>query len=348
MQDEKALKFFLTVPKKWRLFWAIESLGISFVLALIAVYHIHDKGSIFAHHNSILDEYESWFYWMINPGAVTICCYWLSAWLQGLSELCSESFEQGEQLTTRFIVARVLTGLLGIIQRVKQSLLEEPWFYAVQGVWLVQGVISWWNLVHNGGHAVALTVFDDKDDSGSDDLKISKEYVSFAISNAALVSGLAMKALGVFLPRRDSITAIQEPRRFSVENGPRKPCSGCATDSRVSSLLVGWGTGYWVTSLLLVLGVSWHRGGWHGAPLAARVIGYVFVPCFFVVCVFMVADSDFLGTRLGVFIKPAVEIMKNRRKFAYWTMATVFRDAFLAWLILCFLIMEDVHFQFKT
>ena len=45
-QDEKALKFLSTIPQKWRLFWAIESIGMSFALALVAIVYIGDSSPL--------------------------------------------------------------------------------------------------------------------------------------------------------------------------------------------------------------------------------------------------------------------------------------------------------------
>lgn len=234
---------------------------------------------------------------------------------------------------------------IGTIKRAKQRVQEEPWLYSTLAVWLVQGIVSWWFLIHEYGLPIVLTIYKNVVDSPSDDLEISKDYFSLVFSNAVLVAGLALKALGVFLPRFDGVSAIQEPRRLSDEVRARKGRGSGATDPRVSSLLVGWGTGYWVTSLLLLLGISWHRGGWSRPPDPVRIVGYVIVPCFFLAGVFMVADPNFLGTRFGKFIKPAVEIMKNKRRVAYWTMVTVFRDALLAWLGVGIVLIEHARLQ---
>lgn len=335
-QDEKALKFLLTIPQEWRLFWAIQSMGISFVLGLIAAVYVGGDENLFAEHTERLKLYESWFFWMINPAGVTMVSYRLSACLQGFSEWCSETFGDVDHLTFRLIVAMGFEGVLTAINRAKQFIREEPCFYAALAVWTIQGVFSWSYLFNNKPVPVVLTIFENlKDSTPSDKLSLSKDMCTLAVSNAALAAGLAVKAVGAFLPARDRISVIQEPRRSSDGKGVGMRRDSCTTVSRVPVLLIGWGIGYWVTSLLFLLGISWHDGGWENAPLAVEIIGYVVVPCFFVAGIFMVADTSFLGKEVGAFIEPAVEMMRDRRGVVHWAMVTVLRDGFLAWLGLC-------------
>lgn len=303
---------------------------------MIAVIYVRDPGKIFREHRLRLEAYESWFFWMLNPAGVTMVSYRLSACLQGLSEWCSKAFNQVDPVTFSHVVSRVSQELLAAIKRAKQSVQEEPCFHVAFALWIVQGIISWWFISDESGLPVALTIFDSLEDSSpSDDLSRSEERFALRLSNAALVDGIAMKAWRVFLQRRDSIIAIQEPQRSTDGTRTRKRCGTSAADSSVPVLLVGWGIGYWVTSLLFLLGISWHDGGWENAPLAVEIIGYVCVPSFFVAGIFMVADTNFLGENIGAFIEPAIEIVRDRRRVVYWTMLTVFRDALLVWVGLC-------------
>lgn len=63
VQDEKALKFFLTVPKQWRLFWAIHSIAMSFALAFIAIVYAGDISKLWRDDDeSIFKNVPSWVF----------------------------------------------------------------------------------------------------------------------------------------------------------------------------------------------------------------------------------------------------------------------------------------------
>ena len=49
----------------------------------------------------------------------------------------------------------------------------------------------------------------------------------------------------------------------------------------------------------------------------------------------MVADTNFLGTRFGALVKPAVDRLRNRRRVEYWVMASVLRDILVLWVVYC-------------
>ena len=133
------------------------------------------------------------------------------------------------------------------------------------------------------------------------------------------------------LQRQQRPTVLLSGPTFSDRVAGRQSCGRCA-DARVPSLLVGWGVGYWVTSLLYMLGGAWHGGGWTNAPTVVVVVGYVVLPCFFVVGILMMTDTNLLGERLGAFVKPTVDTLKDNRRLWYWIMATVLRGVFRLWV----------------
>ena len=101
--------------------------------------------------------------------------------------------------------------------------------------------------------------------------------------------------------------------------------------SRVPSLLVGWGLGFWVTSVVYLLAAAWPGGTWKSAPVYVTVLGCVVVPLVFCFGLFMIADADFLGPFLGRFLERPARFLNDSGSFAYWTMATMLRSAFVLW-----------------
>ena len=155
-------------------------------------------------------------------------------------------------------------------------------------------------------------------------------------SSAILAIGVAAKALGVIRPGHEPVLNSRGPRYYSGGCGIKEIWSSYK-DSRVPSLLVGWSIGYWLISLLNLLVCSWHGSGcrWNNTLSAVTVVGYLLIPCFLLGCVFIVADTNFLGTRFERFVKPATDRMRNRSRAEHWVMTSVFRDSLVLWVGYC-------------
>lgn len=327
LQDTKAYTFFTTVPKSWRLFWAMFSVWISFVLAVIAVVYAGDS-------SDALDVLPSWFYLAVSPAAAALCSFAISKRLHNFLESCSQACGGAGRVTFGFIVSRGCSGFAASIKRARERFGGDRCFYVVRTLWIAQGVISWWFLFWAIGLPVAFDVppfqFDEGEDF--DKLTLTPNLGTMVFSVAVAVVGLVFKACACLLQRKErSADLLGEPSssdRPAVGEG----CGKCA-DARVPSLLVGWGVGYWVTSLLYVLGGAWHGGGWTNAPIAVTIVGYVVLPCFLAVGVLMKTETKLLGEKLGASIKAVVVALNDKRKVWYWVMATVFRDVFLLWVI---------------
>lgn len=117
-----------------------------------------------------------------------------------------------------------------------------------------------------------------------------------ATRNAVLATGLAMEILKVCTTRLKGNMGITLSQITSGGDGPGALRGDCA-DSRVPSLLVGWGIGYWVTSLLFVLAVSWHGNGWTNASVVVILLGYVVLPVLLVSSAFMIAELNVLADK---------------------------------------------------
>lgn len=334
----------MTVPPQWRLFWAVESIGISFALALIAIYYIGDSSPLLEGNNGILQTFPTWFVWGINPASVTLCSVVLSSAMQAVCDLLSEALENAGEPKLDIMVASCFQMLVAAVKRGKERFKLEPCFHVALLMWFGHAVARWATKEQRDDE-LPVAVFLNPSSPGGEHarLTISDNTSALVYSNVVLVIGLALHALRAFLHRNSHATVTPEPRH-SLEAGELGEEGHRHADSRVPSLLVGTGVGYWVSSLLYVLGCSWHGGGcgWNNVPIAVVVISYVVVPLFFVGSIFMVADLNILGTRFGTSVKPVVDMFRDRRTVAFWAIATVFRDFIDVWIGFCRALMSPL------
>lgn len=323
-QDEKALKFFSSISQEWRLFWAIESVGISFSLALVAIFIVGDSTQLLQADSESLDGYPSWMLWVVNPAVATMVAYHLSASLQTWFAACSESFDGMDPLEFRSVVKRASESLSAAISRGKAFLLEESFFCVSMIMWLVQGAIRWWVYIFSLGPPLAFSCYSDSGESFR--TCVTENIWALIFVNVMLIVGVVLKFLGVGVTEQEGIAAV-----------PR-PCCSCARGSRFTSLLIGWGLAYWLTSVLQLFCASWYRCGWDDAPTIVRYVGYAVVLCFVLVSIVMMADVSFLGTAVEERINPIIDILVDGQGITYWVMATVFRDAVMLWGLSCLLV----------
>ena len=314
---------------------------MGFALALVAIEYAGDSSKLSNNGDSMLDNVPSWFIWVVNPGAVTLLSFTLSLGLQAFSDACREASKPVGTLTWGIVGETMSAQGSAGMTRAKERLQLEPFFFAVLILWLVDGVVSWWCLIFWFWVPVAVDFpLSSDEEDGYVGLKMTENIVAFIFSNLAFASGLALMVIRVFMPKNGWVFLFPETHEPVPDKSVGTEISVATKDSRVPSLLVGWGIGYWVTSLLYLLGGSWLEGGWQNAPTEVTVVAYVVLPCFFLVAVFLVADMNFLGTTFGAFIKPSVDVFRNRRTVWYWILATVIRDVLLMWMIVWFVLMH--------
>lgn len=327
-QDEKALKFFSTITQKWRLFWAIESIGISFALALVALFHVGDSSPLLEGNTEALQSvYGTWFYWGLNPVGVTLASVLLSSSLEAVCAYFSEACENSDNVTFGSMAASALEAVRRAVKRAVEGFKREPCFNVIIGMWLAEGGVVWSYIVGSLGSSpfpVAFTLDTTESARGEGRLVTTSDTSRLLYISAIFATGLAAKAFSVFLPRSLG------PSNYAREGGRGDGEFSCA-DYRVPSLLMGWGIGYWVFSLLFVLSISWPGNGWDNAPLIVTLTSYVTIPGFLIAGMLMVADTDIFGKRFGAFVKPAVSILNDRGRVEHWIMATTFRDMLIAW-----------------
>lgn len=345
-QDEKLLRFIVMVPQEWRLFWAIESVGISFALALVGIVYTGDDSSLLNTHTDNIQTFPTWFIWGLNPVAVTLSSILLSSTLRAVCQMIGTASKKAVNSECGGFIPTNTVGILVVtVRNTYRRITLEPCFHIMLGLWLTHGVHNWRCLTKHDGFPIALRLVATTRSSEEYGLGISKHKSVLLGINAVLVTGLAAKALGAVCPAAGRATATPEQQvslddtlqGHEIENIPDFL-------SRVPSLLVGWGSGYWATSLLYLLSISLHGGGWPNAPIVLSGIGYVALPCFAVILILVAADTNFLGSTFSALLKPTVDMLRNRHRVGYWILATVLRDFLTFWIVLCSSLRSFVSF----
>lgn len=333
-QDEKVLSFFLTVPQKWRLFWLTNIISISFSLALAGIVYVGSPSAVqdADDTDSILQFLPTWFAFAVNPAALTFLSFATS---RVLSALC-ETRPNGEG-TRRgpWLWAVLRQGTRAVVDAVT----TEPWFYATLCAWFGVSCGSWWVAIEdqesNLPFFITVATYESSSSESSSSLRdpdVTGNIVELVAANLALCAGVAMLAVRSARDRAQQPISTDGPRRpstFSEQSGHPPP------RSRVPSLLVGWGTGYWLMSLLFLLGSSWWNGGWYKAPLVVSICAYIALPSVFIVGIFVVADRDILGEGVKDVLEPVVIALKDDTSVLHWAVVTVLRDVTMLW---CFIV----------
>ena len=314
---------------------------MSFALALVEIVYVGDTSPLLEGNNRIVRVFPTFFTWAVNPAAVTMCSLFLSYCLHHVCAHFSKASQRVDESRFRFLVQMATMSSRTILKTMKESLSGEPWFFAFLGTWLAQAVAGWLFLSGKYGFPIAFTVAAIESAIKEHSLVAIDNKLALAYSNAALVTGLAARSLRLLLRRHQRDGISTELHQFS-ENCPRRQRWEVCADSRVPSLLVGWGLGYWVTSLLYVLGISWDGGGWNNPPVVVAISGYVVIPCFLIAGVLMVADPNSLGRRLGLLLKPIADRIRNRRRVEFWVLTTVFRDVLSIWIWYCHFLRSEL------
>lgn len=231
----------------------------------------------------------------------------------------------------------ILVRTVAIVRRVYDSFRVQPFYYVAQGIWLAQNVPNWIYLQGRHGFPFAVDSYPDYTPGSQDPrFAITEKKVVLVSMISVLAVGVALKALVTLTMKRSLGTTFPGPRRSSETSEQGKGWRICV-ESRVPSVLVGWGIGYWVTTFLAMLVCAWHKSEceWQNPPITVKIISYVIFPFFLSAGLLMVIDSHLLGTRFAAFVKPAVDILTNRGRVEYWVMATIYRDFVLLWMGYC-------------
>lgn len=195
--DEKTLHFMSTIPQEWRLFWAMQSIGISFALALIAVAYVGDASPILRESTDLFTRsFPTYFLWGVSPAVVTWGSFRLSSALQTICEFFEASEHADvDMATSSFVLSRVLVGFLAILKHAHKSVREEPFFFVVKSAWLAQAVGSWVLLGGVIGPPIAFTFVDNTPPSNTLSLVLSDHKLTLVVLNLVLVIGLVAKVI---------------------------------------------------------------------------------------------------------------------------------------------------------
>eukprot|EP00752_Nemacystus_decipiens_P002630 g2462.t1 len=336
--DEKARSFFVTVPQRWRLFWLMNIISVSFALALIGVVHVAGDSVDVETENygSDLEALPAWYVFVVNPAAMVFFSLCTSRLLQAMCDIRAASGDEARGVS----LWELLRNGIGAAAK---ALRLEPCFYAVLGVWLIVSGVGWWKCwsASAGDSPLAVTIssfssttpFDDDYYYDRHGPQLTENKVELVAANLALAAGLTMMALRSARDRARSPMSISGPqhsRRFNRDHGNSSTRRQKTT--RVPALLVGWGLGYWMVSLLYLLGASWPQGSWAGAPFVMDIVGYILLPLTFLLGVFVVADSNVYGTGVERVLKPVAAGLADNTRVLHWMMVTVLRDITVVWI----------------
>ena len=349
-QDEKALSFFVTVPQEWRLFWLINLASLSYVLALAGIFFLGNPSALSSSDDDYDDDFNDLDYISaifvlgVNPAVTTFLSFTLSRLLRALCETRDTEGDAGRKVCLRKVVWK---GAISAVDAVK----SEPWFYVVLSLWFsvpVTGLAIAWqdsNYTEDLYFFWTPPYFDALDDD--DPVVMAREKTELIAANVSLAAGLLVLVFRSWRDRAGAAVSVPGPqpsfRRGAepTQTGPGNHYRADPSDdptsqqrrSRVPSLLVGWGLGYWLGSFLLFLGIALEEGDWSSPRIVAIIVGYVVLPSTFLLGVLLVADSNVFGNGLKRVLRPAADAVQNEAGVSHWMMVTVLRDLTSLWLV---------------
>lgn len=317
-QDEKARCFFEILPHKWRLFWAIELISISFCLGLAGVVYVgKSPTAVFPPESDIFadDLGLSWLFFWVNPAVATlfacVCVYFL--------QWCLQCIHPVRPVHCLHPVRPETDSERGSVRRGAGSyVLRLTWFFLgplnLLDIILLEDTIFDTDFCSNYRIPLPSAATVGVPDLAPPRLELSCNYLAPMVSHTALFVGLAM-------------------RLMAKRNNSGNVSGASPTSPLVSSLLVGWGLGYWAGSLMWVLIIFFPGSFLSSRPLVATIFSTVFAPLIYLVAVLMIADANFLGGRVGSFIEPAAAALKKSDGVLHWTVMTVLRDTVWVWFV---------------
>lgn len=320
------------MPQKWRLFWLVNIISVSFSLAIAGIVFVGDASAVNADtdYRSILATYPTYVVFVVNPAAMTFVSFSTS----GLLRAVCDTHTNGRPCKT----------LRNGVGAAANAVRLEPGFYAVLCVWLVVSLAAWLSIGVLGDfpQAVAVMSFSSSSNRASIDSsdlhgpEITANIIELVTANLALAAGLMMMAVRWARDRAGSPMTVAGPRHPTSRHfteGHGDDSTRRQQPTRVPALLVGWGLGYWLVSLLYLVGSSWPQGAWSGAHVVVTIVGYILLPLTFLLGVFVVADSNVYGTGVERVLKPVADALANNTRVLHWTMVTVLRDVTILWIV---------------
>ena len=255
-QDEKALQFISTVPRKWRLFWTIESIGISFSLALVAILYTGDGSSLLKANTDIIESFPTWFIWGLNPAAVTLSSVIFSSALQVVCESISDFCDDADDEPCCSMLSKGLEALNTAAKTLNRRFSMEPLFFVSMGLWCAHGVANWRSLTSDDGFPVALSLVPTSRSSQQYTLEITENKLVLICLNAILAAGFAAKTLGVIWGKQRRVTVISQPPDVSDYTCQGQILQSCADSIYFPCAVVTDWVGYWVLGDLAVVRVG--------------------------------------------------------------------------------------------
>ena len=175
---------------------------MSFALALVAIVYIGDSSPLLEINNGFINQWPTWFIWLLNPAAVTLASAVLYSALQAICKFCSEGCVGAHEDVQD---TRAFVRLYATIKAAKERLKEEPCFYATLALWLAQVVPTW--LLSLSWREVPLAFRPVPTIAGHGEVRLvlTDNKLVLICLNAILAIGVAAKALGVIRPRHEPV-----------------------------------------------------------------------------------------------------------------------------------------------
>lgn len=353
-------------------------ISISISFALVGLRYVGDASSINKEtvkkdEPNPIEFLDIQFVFAISPSALIFLAFAASRSLQVLLE-ARDSVGDGLKFPWFMVLQQGLRGATN-------SLRKEAGFYAVLCMLLTVEAIGWARYYEDDIAEVPLAVdletstdrgeyhtFDDDSSPGifyyisqieyDVTVEVTNNRTELWAANVVLCLGLAMFALRwlmtapssnvTMLPQMSSSTETQDVVQGveHISNGTSlSRSSRCFNSSRVPSVLVGWGLGYWSASLLFLVGGALPNGRWFEPPVAVSILGFIVLPLAFLCGIFMIADGDFLGARVKAFIGPLVAALKKPDGICHWAMITILLEALFYWFVILSFVRENGNFN---
>lgn len=292
--------FLLTTKQKWRLFWTLETIGISFWLAIVGVLYI---GGISREDPLItqggfsgakyMDFFPPYFVFAFTPGTVTVLSFVLNALVWNLSNNYGAGINFSDGLASTSAMGNSGGGGGGVgwlwwcICYLYSFVVKAPVFATGLTVWHVFSILL-------GATLTSKDVLSGDSDYKDDHLLVSSALVALA----CFAVGLAAFAVTEIFDDGDH--TFRRSRRWCI-------------------LFVGWGVGAAAGVALIV-------------PTASSK--YYALPgglCSFCVGVYSFADGDSLGPWVGKQIQPAVAVLQNRDGLIHWAVMSCMQMLMVSW-----------------
>lgn len=296
------MHFLRTTKQKWRLFWTLETVGISFWLAIVGVLYLGAPSSVspsFLEEDSSVqysEYFPAYFVFAFTPGSVTV----LSFLLNSLVWRASNQYRAAVHGAPTFSMENSagssgfgrpsgdLEKLWWCICRMCDAIVKAPMFAAALAVWHIFSILLAFTMTSK------VVLSGDSNDYKDDHLLMASAIIALA----CFAVGLASFAVTEIFNNGER--SFQRSRRWCV-------------------LFVGWGVGA-IAGVVLIVPLPYSN--------YYALIGSLISFC---VGVYSFADGDSLGPWVGRRIEPFVAVLQYRDGLVHWAVMSCMQMLMASW-----------------